>query len=87
MHKLRKREDPRFLFIVTAFCVFLAGPLSSVFAAEPQLDEKSDKKKTVWTISGDDSKDEYQEDKKNSWEMLKNMNMWYDRQGVPAPKK
>jgi hypothetical protein len=83
---------------VMRFCIgnliflMLSSVLFVAFGKEP-IDVQKDNDKTVYTIgSGKEQKDEYQEDKKNAWDMLKNMNIILDDRktapaSTPAPAK
>jgi len=59
-------------------CLFLTPCPAYSDAEKDNLNVEKDKEKTVYTIgsSQKDKKDQSEEDKKNSWEMLKNTNLW-----------
>jgi hypothetical protein len=69
-----KKFPGKNLLLYLCIVLFLSGLAPLVFG-EDELDIKKDKDKTVYTVGSkeDQKKDE---DKENSWEMLKNMNPW-----------
>lgn len=58
--------------------LFVFPHLASSESGQDELNIKRDEEKTVYTIGSSqaDKKDQAAEDKENSWEMLKNMNLW-----------
>ena len=63
--------------MILVFLFVFPHPASSESGQE-ELNVTRDEEKTVYTIgsSQPDKKDQAAEDKENSWEMLKNMNLW-----------
>ncbi|MCX5810596.1 MAG: hypothetical protein NTX36_14720 [Proteobacteria bacterium] len=72
----------------SVICILLSGIIfvflfafphvASSESGQDELNIKRDEEKTVYTIGSShaDKKDQAEEDKENSWEMLKNMNLW-----------
>jgi hypothetical protein len=74
-----KKSVIRMLLSGMIFVFLFAFPhLASSESGQEELNIKRDEEKTVYTIgsSQTDKKDQAAEDKANSWEMLKNMNLW-----------
>jgi len=69
-------------------CILLTGMIfvflfvfphsASSESGQEELNVQRDEEKTVYTIGSShaDKKDQAEQDKENSWEMLKNMNLW-----------
>mgnify|MGYP000898614783 CR=1 FL=1 len=66
------------LFCIVFIILFTIPSPASSENRKDELNIEKDKDKTVYTIgsSQKDKKDQAEEDKKNSWEMLKNSNLW-----------
>ncbi|MCX7965775.1 MAG: hypothetical protein N2596_04035 [Syntrophorhabdaceae bacterium] len=65
------------LFLLAFFFINAYGD-----AEKKEIDIKRDREKTVYTIGSTDinkEKDQTEDDRKNSWDMLKNMNIRIDK--------
>jgi len=70
--------------IIILSVIFIALLLTNAYGdnAKNEMDIKRDKEKTVYIIGSQDSKkekDTAEEDRKNSWDMLKNMDIRIDK--------
>jgi len=70
--------------IIILSVIFIALLLTNAYGdnAKNEMDIKRDKEKTVYIIGSQDSKKEKdiaEEDRKNSWDMLKNINIRIDK--------
>lgn len=70
--------------IIILSVIFIALLLTNAYGdnAKNEMDIKRDKEKTVYIIGSQDSKkekDTAEEDTKNSWDMLKNMDIRIDK--------
>ncbi len=61
---------------IVSLVLFLLPGLTPLAFGEDELDIKKDKEKTVYTIGGSKDDQKKDEDKENSWEMLKNVRPW-----------